>query len=100
MSLQDQYTEAANPLTQQRVQMAAASTAQAIGSEAESTPNHANRAALGAAVSRNPHLYTEAFATMVCAEGITSASTDEEIEGMVSAVWNTMAEGMGPVPIA
>jgi len=91
MTLQDQYTETTNPALQARVQMAAASTAQAIGAEAANTPNHANRAQLASRVAQAPGQYTMPFTNMVCAEGITSASTDADIANMISAVWNTMA---------
>jgi len=97
MTLQDQFAESTNPALQARVQMADLSAAQAISTEATDTPNHANRISLAQQVARSPDGYKGAFTNMLCAEGITSASTDEEISSMVSAVWNTMA-GQPPLP--
>lgn len=91
MSLQDQFVESTNPALQSRVRIAACTTAQAIGSEATDTPNHTARATLATQVSRAPQMYTEAFTSMLCGQGITSASSDADIANMVSAVWNTMA---------
>jgi hypothetical protein len=70
-------------------------TAQEVSSEATSTPNHTARTSLASQVARNPQQFTAPFTTMLCAQGITSASTDADIENMISAVWNTMA-GAGP----
>jgi len=91
MTLQDQFIETTNPQLQGRVQMAAAKTAQNVGSEDPSTPNHAARTALASRVAQTPTAYTGAFTNLLCAEGITQASTDADISNMVSAVWNTMA---------
>jgi hypothetical protein len=95
MTLQDQYAESSNPALQGRVQMATASAAQDISNEAADTPNHYNRVQLAQQVARSPQNFTPAFTNLLCAEDITSQSTDAEIESMVSAVWNTMA---GPPP--
>jgi len=91
MSLADEFTASTDQELIQRVQMAAVSAAQAIASEAESTPNHNNRVALANKVANAPGSYGAPFTTLLCAEGITSASTDADINNMVSATWNTMA---------
>ena len=91
MTLASQFSEAANPTLQGRIQMATASAAQAIASEADTTPNHANRLNLATQVARSPQGYTQPFTNLLCAEGITSQSADADIENMVSAVWDTMA---------
>lgn len=95
MNLQDQYAEASAPALQSRVQMAVAKTAQNVGTEDPATPNDAARKNLATNVSRAPTQYTQPFTTLIVAQGITSASSDADIENMVSACWNTMA---GPVP--
>jgi len=99
MTLQDQFAETTNPALQSRVQMATLSAAQAISSEAASTPNHQNRINLAQNVARSPDGFKVPFTNLLCAEGITSQSTDAEINNMVSAVWDTMA-GPPPPPTA
>ena len=89
--LGNEYTEAQNPTTQARVQMAVSKAAQDISSEAGSTPNHAQRVQLATRVANSPQMMTQPFTTMVCAQGITATSTDADISNMVAAVWNTMA---------
>lgn len=91
MALSDQYQESINPQTIARVSMAMCKAAQDIGASDPASTNYANRTLLATRVSNNPPLYQQPFTTMVCAEGITSASTDAEISVMVAAVWDTMA---------
>jgi hypothetical protein len=99
-SLASEFSEASNPTLQARIQMATAKAAQDISSEAEDTANHQARVNLASAVARNPSMYTSAFTTMLCAQGITNASTDAEISSMVSAVWNTIAgTPIPPLPL-
>lgn len=90
-SLIGEFSEAQNPTLQSRVQMAAAKAAQDIAASDPASPNYAARATLATNVSRSPALYTASFTTMLCAQGITSASTDVEISTMIAAVWDTMA---------
>jgi hypothetical protein len=90
-SLTSEYAESTNPTTIARVQMSMAKTAQDISSEPTDTPNHTQRNQLASQVARAPQMMAPAFTTMVCAQGITSASSDADIANMVSAVWNTMA---------
>jgi hypothetical protein len=98
MTLQDEYVESTNPSLQSRVQMSTLSAAQAISTEAVDTPNHANRISLAQQVVRSPDALRVGFTNLLCAEGITSQSTDAEIDTMVSSVWNTMA-GQPPAPV-
>jgi hypothetical protein len=98
MSLQDEYVESTNPSLQSRVQMSMVSAAQNISTEPADTANHYNRVQLAQQVARSPTMFMQPFTTLVCAEGVTSQSTDEEISSMVSAVWNTMAGSPAPVP--
>lgn len=99
MSLQDQYAEAASPALQGRVQMAVSKTAQNVGTEDSSTPNDSMRKQLATNVARAPQQYAQPFTTIIVAQGVTGASTDADIENMVSACWNTMA-GIPYVPPA
>jgi Flp pilus assembly protein TadG len=98
MTLQDQYAETTNPALQARVQMACSSAAQAISTEPTDTANHQNRVNLAQQVARSPDQFKLPFTSMLCAEGITSQSTDDEINSMVSAVWDTMAGPPMPPP--
>ena len=91
MTLKDQYDETTSQELLQRVQMATVAAAQAISTEADTTPNHLNRVTLANRVANSPSNLASAFTNLCCAEGITSASDDASIESMVSAVWNTMA---------
>jgi hypothetical protein len=42
-------------------------------------------------VANNLQMMAPAFTSMVCVQGITSASSDADISNMVSVVWNTIA---------
>lgn len=76
----------------ERVTMAVAAAAQSIGAEATTTNDHANRVALAKAASSNPSQWGLPFAVMLAAQGLDqNASTDAQINNMVSAVWNTIA---------
>ena len=91
MTLQDQYIEAISSDLQARVEMSYCKTAQNVGAADPSEPNHNNRVQLATQISRSPVMFREPFTFMVCAQGITRASDDTEIDTMVSACWNTMA---------
>lgn len=90
-SLTSEFSEAQNPTTQARVQMATAKAAQDIAASDPASANYAARTALATQVARSPQMYTVPFTNMLCAQGITSASTDAEISTMIAAVWDTMA---------
>jgi hypothetical protein len=97
-SLANQFSEAQNPTTQARVQMAMCSAAQDLGAAPPTDAESQMHTSLATQVARMPQQYTVPFTNMCCAKGITSASTDAEIASMVAAVWNTMA-GHPPLPI-
>lgn len=90
-SLASEASEALNPVLQGRVQMAMCKAAQDISSEATTTPGHTQRVQLAQQVARQPAMMMAPFTSMVCAQGITSQSTDADISNMVSAVWDVMA---------
>jgi len=98
MSLQDEYVESTTPALQSRVQMATLNAAQAISTEDPATDNHQNRTSLAQQVARSPEAFKQPFTSMLCAQGITSQSSDVEINAMVASVWNTMA-GIPPAAV-
>jgi|SRR5215472_230758 len=99
-SLTTEYSESQNPTTVARVQMASAKTAQDVASEDPTTVGHTARVTLATNVARAPTMMAPNFTVMVCAQGITSLSTDADINNMVSAVWNTMAGVISEPPAA
>jgi hypothetical protein len=90
-SLASQFSESQNPATQARVSMSMSKTAQDVASENASTPNHAMRVSLATRVANSPQMLVVPFTGMICAQGITSLSSDTDISNMISAVWDTMA---------
>lgn len=91
MALLDQYTESTAIDLRARIQAAMCMIAQNVATEDTATAGHSNRAMLAQQVSRGPSSLVDPFSSMLTAQGITRQSTDQDIQNMISSVWNTMA---------
>lgn len=89
MAYVDDYTLTLNGDFQYRVQIALASIAIDIQSEATNTANHAARSLYSIQVLANLPGYAQRMAPAIVADGaIVAESTDAQIKTRCSAVWN------------
>ncbi len=109
MSLQDQWNAAFGPNAtaglslpglntlgpaaafRQRCIMAAISAALSVAQEPTGTGNHANRAALGKAITDSPLAWLDACAAAVAAQGIDNSALDQPIKDAIWTAWNMLA---------
>lgn len=76
----------------QRVRVAMVSTAIAVQSELNTTPNHTNRSNYAKLVLNSPDSYVLDFSeATVSNAAITAASLDSDIQFQVNSVWNALA---------
>jgi len=61
--------------------------------ETDTTPNRAARQAFGTNFALNESNYTNALVNLGIASGVTTASTDAQIDTAVAAVWDRLAGG-------
>lgn len=95
MSLIDQAHLALDGVFRDRVRVAMIQAAESVQAESTGTANDTNRSNYAKSILNNPDAYVSAFSSAVAADpnnaGITSASSDSDIQFTVNAVFNALA---------
>jgi len=73
------------------VAAAMAAAAAAVYFEDETTPGHPFRARFAQRVATNPFQHASQFAMSLAAQGVSAASTDDELAAAIDSLWNLWA---------
>lgn len=73
------------------VAAAMAAAAAAVYFEDENTPSHPLRARFAQGVATSPFQHASQVAMSLAAQGVSAASTDDELEAAIASLWNMWA---------